>query len=199
MLPDYPKVKTRLMEFFTKVAEEAHNRRLGIFGTVKSSIMHEGEADVIIREDGSVDEIIPRAVKASAFIPASSPNVDDLNCEQIIKSFSEVGRSLADSKARVIVESIERSSAKVGNIVGPNSDPVEQFFEMVGKTWIDFDRQRRPKWPQLVVGSKEMAEAFRQTMKRIDSTPDLRLRMELLLEQKRRQFLDREASRKLVD
>ena len=199
MLPDYPKVKTRLMKSFTGVAMEAHDSHLGVFRTIQSSIMHEGRADVIIREDGSVDEIVPTRVQASAFIPASSPNVDDINYEQIVSSFLEIGRSFAESKAKMIVESIERSSAKVGNIVGPNSDPVEQFFEMIGKTWIDFDHQRRPQWGQLLIGSKEVAEGFNQTMKKIDSTPELRQRMELLVEQKRRQFLDREASRKLVE
>ena len=70
---------------------------------------------------------------------------------------------------------------------------------MIEKRQIDFDKEGRPILGQLVVGGMETAERIQATMVRMDSTPELRQRMESLIEQKRREFLDREAARKLVD
>jgi hypothetical protein len=70
---------------------------------------------------------------------------------------------------------------------------------MIEKRRIDFDSERRPIWGELVVGDKETVDRIQATMARIESTPALMERMEFLIEQKRREFLDREAARKLVD
>lgn len=197
MLPDYPQVKAKLMKFHMEQMFQAHQRRLGPFGQIKSSVMHEGVTDLVVREDGSVDEIAPRRMRIEGIIPADSPDIEALNVEDIQKAMLEAGRDLADEKAKMIVERIEETTKKVGTHIGPHSDPAEQIFEMIEKRCIDFDREGMPLWGQ-IISSRETAETIRATMQRIDSTPDLKERMELLIEQKRREFLDREAARKLV-
>ena len=198
MLPDYPIVKNKFMKYYMDLMAQAHQQHLGFFGQIKSSVMHEGEADVLVREDGSVDEMEPKTLSVTSLIPAGSPDVEELNFAEIVNSMIEVGRRLADEKARMIIEKIEEATRKVGNVVGPNSDPAEQIFEMVEKRHFDFDQQGRPIWGQFVAHPETM-EAIKGTLERIESTPDLKDRMERLIEKKRSEFLDREAARKLVD
>jgi hypothetical protein len=182
-----------------KVMELAHHHHLGSFSGIKSSIMHEGESDQIIREDGSVAEIIPKSLQSNGVIPVDSRDIEEIELNGILKALQEVGRGLADAKAKMILESIEEATKEVGNHIGPRSDSAEQFFEMIEKRYFDFDAMGRPIWGEFVVGDKETAEKLGTTMNRIESTPELKRRMSLLIEQKRREFLDREAARKLVD
>jgi hypothetical protein len=161
--------------------------------------MHEGETDQLIREDGTASELIPKRVQSKVVIPADSPNIENLDINKILKALDEVGRGFGIAKGKMIYEAIEAASKNAGTEVGPNSDPVEQIFEMIEKRWIDFDKNNQPKFGELVLGDLETAKRFRAAMERIESTPELKERMELLIEQKRREFLDREAARRLVD
>ena len=199
MLPDYPRTKAKQMELYGKVMTLAHQQRLGVFAAIKATFMHEGEAESLVREDGSVDEMTPQHMQASCAIPAPSGNVEHLKIEDIIRSFVEMGQKLADEKSKMIVSSVEEATSKVGNQVGPHDDPVEQYFAMIEVIAIDFDRNQKPMWESFFVAPEKHAERMRAARARIDSTPELRSRMELLMEQKRSEFHDREAARKLVD
>ena len=198
MLPDYPLVKAKLMKFYLNQMMIAHHEHLGFFGQIKSSVMHEGETDVISREDGTLDELIPQRLQMTGLIPATSSDIEAIKVEDILTSMLEVGRGLANAKAKMIIEKIEEATKKVGNVVGPNSDSAEQIFEMVEKRHFDFDQQGRPIWGQFVAHPETMA-AIKATLERIESTPELTDRMERLIEKKRGEFFDREAARKLAD
>jgi hypothetical protein len=199
MLPDYPRTKAKLWKAYMKVVKRSHQHHLGFLDRIEGSFMHEGEADQLVREDGSVSEITPKLVRSTGFIPADSPDIEKLDMNKIMKGLHEAGRGLAEAKAKMVFEAIEVATRNAGTQVGPNSDPAEQIFEMIEKRQFDFDKDERPILGQFVVGGKEAAERIQGTMARIDSTPVLRRRMDLLIEQKRREFLDQEATRKLVD
>jgi len=199
MLPDYPRTKAKLLKFYGNAMAVAHQRQLGVLGTIKATFMHEGEADVLNRDDGSVDEMVPEHLQSKGFIPAHPSDIEVLKLEDIIKALVKTAEGLAVEKAKMIARTIEEATEKTGNRIGPHSDPVEQLFAMIASVYIDFDQQRQPILADFVIGPNEFAEKMRAAKARIDSTPELRSRMELLIEQKRGEFLDREADRKLVD
>jgi hypothetical protein len=199
MLPDYPKSKATIWKRYAKVMEQSHQHHLGFLGAIKGSLMHEGEADQLVREDGSISELTPKSIRSKGFIRADSPDIEELNINEILQGLHEAGRGLAEAKAKMVLEAIEEATKNTGTQIDPRSDPADQIFEMIEKRRIDFDSERRPIWGELVVGDKETVDRIQATMARIESTPALMERMELLIEQKRREFLDREAARKLVD
>jgi hypothetical protein len=199
MLPDYPKTKAKLWKAYMKVVERSQQYNLGFFEGIKRSFMHEGASDQLEREDGSTSEMTPKHVRTTGFIPADSGDIEKLDVEKILKGLHEVGQRMAEAKVRMILEAIEEATKKAGTQIGPHDDPAEQIFEMIEKRRIDFDKQGRPILGQFAFGDKETSEGFQATMARISSTPDLRSRMESLIEQKRGEFLDREAARKVVD
>ena len=199
MLPDFPKTKEKLWARYSKVIERSHQHHLGLLRGIEGSLMHEGETDQLVREDGSISELTPKRVQATGIIPANSPDIEELDINKILKTLHEVGRDLAAAKAKMVLDALEEATKNAGTQVGLHSDAAEQIFEMIGKRGIDFDSDRQPIWGEFVVGDKETVERIRATMARIDSTPELKLRMELLIEQKRGEFLDREAARKLAD
>jgi hypothetical protein len=199
MLPDYPQTKTKLMNSYTKTMAIAHRLQLGPFATIKAAFMHEGEADVLTREDGSTDEMTPEHLQSKGLIPADPSQPEALRLDDVIRALVETARGLADEQVKMIIRRIEETTEKTGNRVGPHSDPVEQLFQMISTVAIDFDEDRRPIWANFFIGPNAVAEKMQAARARIDSMPELRNRMELLIELKRREFLDREADRKLVD
>src|SRR5688572_9165338 len=103
MLPDYPKTKAKLWKHYMKVMEQAHQHHVGFFGEIDASVMHEGETDEIVREDGSIAEVVPRAVQSKGLIPSETPGIETIDLKDIVKALHEIGRGLADAKARMIV------------------------------------------------------------------------------------------------
>jgi hypothetical protein len=199
MLPDYPRVKAKQMESYRKLMIIAHQQRLGPFRTIRPTFMHEGEAEVLSREDGSNDEMTPKHMQAAVTIPAPSANVEDVKLEDILRSFAEMGQKLADQQVAMIVDSIDEATKKTGNQIGPQSDPVELYFAMIESVAIDFDGNQQPRLDSFFVAPEDHAQRMRAAKAQIEATPDLRSRMELLMERKRGEFHDREAARQLAE
>jgi hypothetical protein len=76
MLPDYPKIKTRIAEVYRDQISHVTNVFLGIFSEAKPTQMHEGGKHILVREDGSVDEIKPKHVEAVAELRLDIREVD---------------------------------------------------------------------------------------------------------------------------
>lgn len=199
MLPDYPLTKAKILRAYMNVFQKAHDERIGFAGTVKVSIIQEGCHDSIVRDDGSTDDIVPKRLTAEGLVKAETADIESLRIEDIFQAFANAGRDFADKKTKLILDGIEEAVRKVGNVIGPNSNTAEQFFEMIEKRVFDFDKNGQMIWGQFVVGNKETADKLKATMTQIASTPELRARCLVLVEKKRGEFLDREAARKLVD
>lgn len=199
MLPDYPEVKKLLMRRLMKVMAQSRELSLGGLTEIDCSIVHEGGTDVMVRDDGTVEEINFKRVQVESFIKSDSGDIEQLKLEQVINCMVESGQRIADQQAKLIWDGIEKAVREVGNFIGPNVNPAEQFLEMVGKRSIEFDRAGQPILGMLYVHDEKDGQKILNTMKLIYSTPGLKQRFDVLIEQKRREFLDREAARKLVD
>lgn len=199
MLPDYPKIKARLSEIYRSRIRLAHNIHLGIFSEVQPTQMHEGSKHVLIREDGSVDEMEPKPIEAMAELPLDLREVEKLEASQVLKVLDTIGEGLAHEKFKVIMETINDAVTKVGNVTTPGTSALEQFFEATEKRMLDFDDDGKPGKVQALVGSEKTAEKLQEAMQQIASDPALRQRYDSIIEKKRQEWHDREAARNLVE
>lgn len=199
MLPDYPQLKGKLWDHHMKLMEVAHGNHLGFFDGIKARIMHEGETNALERADGSISETIPELLRATSSVPAPSPNIEDIEPEDILKSIVEAGRKLADEKARMIVASIEQATKRAGTQIGPGENLAEQILKMIEKMWIDFDATGQPILGQRVVPNQDAVAKYHAAWDQIHSIPELQRRFQELIERKRGEFDEREAARNLVD
>jgi hypothetical protein len=199
MLPDYPKTKAKLLTLAAKLIESGSRAELPPIDDIPSTIAHEGDRSFIQREDGSEAEIEMNTIAVDHVMKTLSGNVEDVDIAELGSSLIEVGRKMGREQGRVFLRAIETAVAEVGNVIGPSPDPIEQIFTMIKKRMFDFDAEGKPLWGQVLVGNVETAERFKRTMSTILTTKELNQRYELLIEEKRREFIDREAARKLVD
>jgi hypothetical protein len=93
---------------------------------------------------------------------------------------------------------LERATTEVGNVVnaGGKLEP-KHFFEMMEKIHIEFDETEKPLLPSWFVGPKAM-EAISRLFSELESNPEHKDRFDRIIEQKRDDWREREAARKLV-
>jgi hypothetical protein len=199
MLPDYPEIKNRIKNLMHARIRKAQEVNLGVFNQVKELILHEGDRILLIREDGSEDEIWPKSVEFTVTRRWDLREIDKITPGEIIGVFDSVGEGMATEKGKQIVQVIEEACTKTGNVINQNKTLLERFFESHEKILMDFHDNGTPIFPTLVAGSQETVDKLQQVLDEIQSTPELLQRWNKLLDKKRAEWNDREASRNLVD
>jgi hypothetical protein len=199
MLPDYPKMKARLAEVYRERIRHVHNIHLGVFSEAQPTQMHEGGKHILVREDGSVDEMEPKRVEAVAELRLDVREVEKLEAKEVWKTLDTIAEGLAKEKFKMFLDTIDEAVTKVGNVTTPGTSTLEQFFEATEKRMLDFDDDGRPGKTQLLVGSEKTAQKLQEVMDQIEADPELRRRYEAIIEKKREEWRDREAARNLVE
>ena len=199
MLPDYPKTKSRIS---TKIGEKIkfyRDQRLGFFAQIAFSLMQEGDKDIILRADGTNQEVIPKRHTATAILKGEPSKIEELTTSDFQRFMEDLGRQMADGTMKTMFETLEEECRKIGNVADPEKRGVEQFLELFEKRSFDFDEQGQLLPGELLVVSPDSSETIRKFMEEIERTPELRRRLHSIMDVKRREYLDREADRQLVD
>jgi hypothetical protein len=117
---------------------------------------------------------------------------------ELQRALADAGRELANHQARMLFDLINRVTAETGNVVSGKGRPAfEAIMDALGKIQIDFEGDE-PKWPTMVMGPG-MAERLQKASQEWLSDPEKRRRWNALLQRKRRAYIARERSRKLVE
>ena len=199
MLPDYPQVKELLSEAFHERIKIALQRRLGVFSQIKPTQLHEGSKCHLHRADGSFEEIEMKHLQASASLEHDIKELELLDVESVTELLDTLGERLASEQITLMIQRLDEAVHEVGNVGDPSQPFQEQFFDLLQKQHLDFDDQGRPHLPQWLVGSKKSMQTIRDTFAEIEGDSQLRKRYELIMDQKRQEWRDRETSRNLVE
>lgn len=199
MLPDYPLIKAHLIEAVQARLNAALNSSLGTFSQAQKTTLHEGAGTFLERDDGSIDDKPMHRFEASAILHHDLTEIESLDPSAIVQTIDELGHKLGASQLQHFLSVLDTAVKSVGNVVDSKRPMVEQIFEMLEKLQLDFRPDRQPQLPQCVFGSKATEDAFNAAWERIRHEPELRGRLETLIERKRQDFDDREAARRLVD
>lgn len=199
MLPDYPKVKARLVEEFNTRYRQVRNLHLGFFASAQMNLLQEGSRHVLIREDGSSDTATPKQIEASATLEFDWREAEKLTIPKILTLIDTLAQRMAEQQVKQYIEKIDESVKKIGNVTDPDKKGVEAFFDGVQKRLMEFDEAGQPIPPQLLVGDQQTHDKLVEIMTQIAESPDLRNRYEAIVNKKREEWRDREAARNLVD
>ena len=195
MLPDYPKVKGQLVEAFEDRMRMAHFARLGIFNQIQETMIHEGERNILYRDDGSMDDKLPRRIEGRGELTYDHSHPEKLQPEQINAFLDKMAENLAEERIKGFFECLDKAVTEVGNV--SHKKGVEGIFDMIEKIQMDFDQHDKPIMPTMMVGSNESASKVGGILREIMESPDLRRRYETLIDKKRDEWRDREIARNL--
>lgn len=198
MLPDFPKEKQLLSNFWNKYLERKNRELLGIFSTVPSFTVHEGDRWKIERLDGTETEQ-PYQELLSGFT-IGFKEVPDLTPEKIRAKLDSVAEDAARQMSQSMFREIQQATEQVGNVVDAKGKPLtkELFLEMLEKIESEFTPDG--EWvPPSIVMHPDVWKANEAKFKEWEQDKEFANRQAELINKKREAWHAREALRKLVD
>ena len=90
MLPDFPKIKEKLEIMLDYVFRQTLLSHLGPVANVPVSLVFEGNKTILIREDGSVEEMNPK--KATAKLEVDLSEFEKMNDEIVFNKINDVSK-----------------------------------------------------------------------------------------------------------
>ena len=197
MLPEYVGLKTRISErLATGLRKDLHED--GVISLVSHVVIHEGSDVGTVTEEGVLERRGFRKVEHS--VPMSVEEIEEGGIDLIRAKLAELREAMAQEQHEVLFETITEAVESVGNVVQAGGGPLtaELWLESLEKMELSFDPDGRWRMPTVVVHPKHM-DRVRSEMERLESEPELKERLEALVNQKREEWRDRESDRRLVD
>lgn len=198
MLPDYPEFKKECEKIVREKLDQVRDDCVAPFGPKSEAANHfEGRMFEIIRADGSGEPETYSQVEEKFFF--KNGELEKLTLEQLLDKYSEVGESMGRQQFGIMMNAINNAIQGGPNeIIASQEDLIEQIFTSLETIHLDFDDDGQPSKLQ-IIAAPGMAKRLREASEEIENTPKLKKRHEELLNKKREEFRDREATRKLVD
>lgn len=193
MLPDFLKVKARLETMLKYEMELARLSHMGVFADVPTSVVVEGNNTVIIREDGSVEEIGFEGITAE--LQVNFAEVETMTHEMVLDKINRLAKEMAGKKAKFAYEQIGKAAEDAGNVVSADGQPfsIDLLLEFLEEMAIDFDEAGNSSRLALVAHPK-----LRPSIVKVMSQAEIDPRYQELMERKKEEWRVRENNRKLV-
>jgi poly(A) polymerase Pap1 len=197
MLPDFPSIKEKLLYLLNARMKRVKSALLVPFSEAPESRILEGDKIVLVREDGSAEQVEIREIKVERQIDLTE--VERMTPETIKERIDAVAKEMAVQQSKVLFEDLDKAIRKSGNVIdfGRRSFCIEDFFKALEMVWIDFDENDQSIMPTIVAGEKT-SDAIAKVLQEAESNPKCRKRLQEIITIKKAEWRDREANRKLV-
>ena len=193
MLPDFLKTKEKVKKMLDSERKKAEFRHLGPFADTPKLNLFEGDKVILIRSDGSREEI--KMEKVEGKIEVRQEEIEGMTHEKVIDKIDTIAREMAEQMAKTAYEVMSYAAGEVGNVTSTDGEPlsVELLLKGLEKMHLSFDEKGQPSGLRLIAHPKMSAE-LEKIYSQIESHP----RYQELMEQKREEERVRESNRKLV-
>lgn len=197
MLPDFLKVKASLETMLKYEMELARLSHMGVFADVPTSVVVEGNNTVIIREDGSVEEMGFEEITAE--LQVNFAEVETMTHEMVLDKINRLAKEMEGKKAKFAYEQIGKAVEDAGNVVSADGKPfsIDLPLEFLEKMEIDFDEAGNPSGT-MFVAHPHLFPAIAKAISQAEADPETAKRAQGLMDQKREEWRVRENNRKLV-
>jgi hypothetical protein len=197
MLPDFPSLKQDLARAISRWQEERTRMYQGQLGAIARTRVFEGNRNIIIRSDGTVEETA--YIRSSAQLTISLDEVEHMDLPDFLMRIDPIARDMAGQQSRKFYESMSEGLARVGNTVDANGQRLspELFLQCLERMMIPFNADGTPHMPTLHVHPSQRGEA-EAVWKQLHETPELNTRLQAIMSKKREEWDAGEADRVLV-
>lgn len=197
MLPEFPIAKQKIRksqdDFFQFAVK---NKMGGLFGNIPRRALPEGNRMKHEYSREMVHETGMTAIKSSFQL-----DIDQVKANPflIYEKLLESAEDFANQQMIMTVKGIEDVTTLTGNVVNSGGEfTTEHFFQCIEKVSVDFDEYGNPNLPT-IVGGPEVINKMIAVLKESEHLPENKKRIDRIMEQKRKEWYDRENNRKLVD
>ncbi len=193
MLPDFVKTKEKLKKMLDAEMEKAQFRHLGPFADTPKSNIFEGDEIILIRADGSHEEINMEKVEGK--IEVKLDEAEEMTPEKVLDKIDTVAREMAQQIAKTAYEVMSEAAEEIGNVTSADGESlsIDLLLKGLEKMHLSFDEEGQPSGLRLVA-HPNMSSELEKIYSQIESHP----RYQELMERKREEWRVRESNRKLV-
>ena len=197
MFPDFVNVKEKLQKMLNYQMRQTHLSHMGPLAKIPVSMIFEGNRTVLIREDGSVDEMQPKV--AATDIEVKLAEAEKMTPEMVRDKINDAAEEIAEQQARTFYKKIDISAEEVGNVVTSGGEPfsIDLYLELLEKVDIDFDEAGNPEGLAFAVNPSALP-SIAKVISQAKNDPETDRRYKAIMERKREEFRVRESNRKLV-
>ena len=154
------------------------------------------EGDVLVQHDVRGKRRIDMQ-EALTRISVPTRAVRETSIPELMEALVKAGRELAGQKAKMLVERLNQTTSETGRVFSGKGLPgFEAIMQAVEKTQIDFD-SGEPNFAMMV--GADLYDWLGKAIPEWEKDPVKTRRWHALMDRKRRAYLARERSRKLVD
>ena len=121
MLPDFLKTKEKLKKKHNTEMKKAQFRHLGPFADTPKSEIFEGDEVILIRADGSREEVEMKEAEGKMEIKLKE--IEEMTHERILDKIDTVAREMAKQIAKSGYEVIDKAAQEVGNVTSADGEP----------------------------------------------------------------------------
>jgi hypothetical protein len=195
VLPDFIEVKRRVSE---KFVGDINPHEGSLPSQAKHTRLHEGNRATYCREDG---EKIELSLETRQYVAeVDNDTVRGGGIRAVAEIVSRLRDRITEGMAQRMITDIVQVCEEVGNVIDAQKRPItpESILDVYEKIETGFDSNG--EWIRPSVAAQPAIEAqIREQMEKVEREPELRRRLEKIIEAKRARWNDREANRKLVD
>ena len=197
MLPDFLKIKEKLQKMLNYQMRQANLSHLGPLAKIPVSMKFEGNKTVLIREDGSVDEMQPKV--AATEIEVKLTEAETMTPEMVGDMINNAAEEIAAQQARIFYKKIDKYAEEDGTVVSSGGEPfsIDKYFELLEKIDMDFDEAGNPEGLAFVVNPKALP-LIEDCLSKASANPENERRYKKIMDRKREEWRVRESNRKLV-
>ena len=197
MLPDVPQIRSEIEARLRVLLKQRVDVYLGAFNEVPRHLIKEGNRVLTVRPDGTTDETELKVASAESRI--NLKDVPYMNHIDRVQKLDEVAREMAQQISKHAIGTINQAVERVGNVVDAKGKPLdaESVLDMLERVCIDFDEHGKADEMTVLV-PPNMNEQIQVIIERLKSDESLKKRYASIMNKKRMEWRDREASRRLV-
>jgi hypothetical protein len=196
MLPDYPEIKRKLLINFQKhMIKETQQDTL--MKVVQKKPIYEGNNLEINSISGHSKRKGFQTISTEFRIKPE--DLIEKGLDAYYSKFSEITEEMRKKQSKILIEAFEETTNQTGNIVDCKSKPMaEWYLEVLDKVSIIFDEFGNPTMPDIFV-SPDDYERIKSDYSKLQFDPNIKEKIREIVERKRREWIDKENNRKLVD
>ena len=197
VLPDFPRIKSKWSSALLKMVREWVSQ--GAFvAEIKTTKDFEGDRLTTTDVAGTTEESTYQDLSAALEV-----NLEDLIHRgpiALTEALRKMGEELRSQQSKLIFERLNEITARTGNVVDAGGQDINHdlILKALGGMEIHFKENGEPQLPSLVV-SPSQYERLKEKMPKWEQDERYNRKFDELINRKRREWLDRESHRKLVD
>ena len=198
MLPDFPKIKRKWTAKFVQLVRSQVNNA-SFVSQIKKVRYFEGDGMKVTDATGEIEE--SNYKKISEELDINSQDLIERGPFAFMEGLEKLARDLSSQQTQMIFESLDKTTAKTGNIVNSGGQEInpDHFLLLLEKIELEFreDGQLRP--PTFVLPTPKDCERLNEKLPEWEKNEDFKRKFIELMERKKQEWNDRESHRKLVD